>query len=171
MKQELALLDKLEAEHKELMHGAQNLEHMTNDLDAITGLKKASEDFVPWRIERCKQILQDLRQSLEMIDKKLSDHFDREEKDLLALCQTHNNDTFGSVLLNLIIEHEEIKSRIAKSKLDVATLATEDLSPYIWEGRAHTMRFYINHTRRRLQAHAESEQELLNALRRELEGD
>ena len=171
MKQELALPDKLDAEHNELMRDAQNLVHIANDLDATMGLKKTSEDFVPWRIDRCKQILQDLQRSLEMIENRLSDHFDREEKDFLTLCQSHNNDTFGSALLNFIIEHEEIKSRITKSKLDVATLATEDLSPYIWEGRAHTMRFYINHTRRRLQAHAESEQELLNALRRELEGD
>lgn len=170
MKQELTLLDKLDAEHKEIMSEAQNLEHITNDLDAILGLKKASKDFVPWRIDRCKQIVQDLQLSLEMIDAKLSEHFDLEEKDLLTLCQTHNNDTFGTVLLNLIIEHGEIRNRIAKSKLDVASLAVDDLSPYIWQGRAYPVRFYLNHTHRRLQVHAESEQELLNALRRDLEG-
>jgi hypothetical protein len=168
MNQEIALLDKLEAEHKEIMHDALNLEQITNDLDGTKGLEKASEDFVPWRIDRCKQIVQDLKVSLEMLDTKLSDHFDREEKDLLTLCQTHNNDTFGSVLFNLIIEHEEIRNRIAKSKLDVASLATDDLSPYIWQGRAYPVRFYLNNTRRRLQAHAENEQELVNALRREL---
>ncbi len=171
MKRELTLLDKLDAEHKELMCDAQNLEHITNDLDSMMGLKKASEDFIPWRIDRCKQIVQDLQLTLDMIDTKLSEHFDREEKDLLTLCQTHNNDTFGTGLLNLIIEHEELRNRIAKSKLDAASLATDDLSPYIWQGRAYPVRFYINHTRRRLQAHAESEQELLNALRRELGGN
>jgi hypothetical protein len=170
MKKELILLDKLDAEHKELMREAHNIEHIANDLDAGMSLKKASEDFVPWRIDRCKQIVRDLQVSLEMIDTKLSEHFDREEKDLLVLCQTHDNGTFGSVLLNLIFEHGEIRNRIAKSKLDVASLANDDLSPYIWESRAYPVRFYLNHTRRRLQAHAEGEQELLNALRRELEG-
>jgi hypothetical protein len=172
MQQEIVLLDKLEAEHKELMRGAQNLEQIANDLDAIVSLKKASEEIVPWQMVRRRQILQDLRQSLEMIDGKLSEHFEREERDLLALCQTHtNSEKFGKVLLNFIIEHEEIKSRIAKSKLDTVTLTTEELSPYIWEGRAYQMRFYLNHTRRRLQAHSENEQELLNALRRMLESE
>ncbi len=170
MKQELTLLDKLDAEHKELMREAQNLEHITNDLDSMMGLKKASEDFVPWRIDRRKQIVQDLQLSLELIDAKLSEHFDLEEKDLLTLCQSHNNDKFGRVLLNLITEHGEIRNRIAKSKLDVAGLAIDDLSPDIWQGRAYPMRFYLNHTHRRLQVHAENEQELLNALRRDLEG-
>ena len=172
MKPELALLDRLDAEHSELTRDTQNLENIANDLDAITGLKKASGDFVPWQAVRCKQILQELRQLLEMIDRKLSAHFKREEKELLELCQTHTDDVaFGSVLLNFIIEHEEITSRIAKSKLDIATLANEKISPYIWESRAYPVRFYINHTCRRLQAHAESEQELLNALRRKLEDD
>ena len=65
MKQELALLDKLDAEHNELMRDAQNLEHKTNDLDAIMDLKKASEDFILWSIDLCKQILQYLQRSLE----------------------------------------------------------------------------------------------------------
>ncbi len=65
MKQELALLDKLDAEHNEFLRDAQNLEHKANDLDAIMGLKKASEDFVPWSTGLCKQILQYLHRSLE----------------------------------------------------------------------------------------------------------
>jgi hypothetical protein len=171
MKKELALLDKLEAEHKELMSGAQRLGNITSDLDAMTSLEKTSEDFAPQRTERRKQILEDLRLSLEVIDEKLSDHFNREEKDLLTLCQTRSNAAFGWALLNLVVEHGEIKNRIAKSRLDATALATEDLSPYTWVSRAYPMRFYLNHTRRRLQAHAESEQELLNALRSKLQGD
>ena len=65
MKQELVLLNEFDAEHNELLRDAQNLEHKANDLDAITGLKKASEGFVPWSMDLCKQILQDLQRSLE----------------------------------------------------------------------------------------------------------
>ena len=68
----------------------------------------------------------------------------------------------------LLGEHQELKSRIARSKEGAAELAVEGLSRDVWEGKAYGMRAYIYHTRKLLEAHAQSEQELFQALRKEL---
>ena len=76
----------------------------------------------------------------------------------------------SSGLRILLLEHEELRGRIAESRAEVAELASERLSREVQEGKAWGMRVYISHTHKLLEAHALSEQELFHKLRSELRG-
>ena len=50
MKEALTLIDQLIEEHKVILQRAQTVERIVNDLDAISEMHKAQEDFVQWRL-------------------------------------------------------------------------------------------------------------------------
>jgi len=123
---------------------------------------------VPGRFGDQRQGLQNLQESLEATEKELQRHFDREERGLLTVFEQHRGGMLASGLRVLLLEHQEIKARIAESKKDGAAVAAGDLSREVREGRAWGVRVYLSHTRKLIQAHAQSEQELFYKLRTEL---
>ena len=168
MEEALALINQLIEEHKQILQEAQTTEQVANDVDTILQLDKAKEGFVPGRFSDQRQGLQTLQDSLEAIDSGLQAHFDREEKKLLAVFEQYGGETLASGLRFLILEHQELKDRIAESKREAAELAVEGLSREVREGKAWGIRVYISHTRKLIEAHAQSEQELFHKLRAEL---
>ena len=164
----LALMDAIIKEHKQLREDVETTEHIAGDLGAILELDRATGDFEPATLDRKRRSLESLRQSLEKVDKKLRAHFGREEGALLTAFEDYGGRTFASALRALLGEHQELENRIAKSKQDAAELAVGDSSREVWEGKAYGMRVYISHTRKLLEAHAQSELELLQRLRKEL---
>ena len=168
MEDALALIDQLIQEHKQILQKLQATEQVANDVGAILQLDRAKEDFVPGRFSDQKQGLQSLQDSLETIDKGLQRHFDREEKRLLSVFEQYGGETLTSGLRILLLEHQELKDRIAESKKEVAELAAESSSRQVQEGKAWGVRVYISHTRKLIEAHAQSEQELFHRLRAEL---
>ena len=115
-----------------------------------------------------KQGLQKLKESLEAIDKGLQAHFNREETALLATVEEKGDREMVSNLRSLLLEHEDLRNRLAHAKKHVAELTDGGLSRHLWEASAHDMRAHITHTRKLLEAHAEIEQELLRELRERL---
>jgi len=168
MEEAIALINQIIEEHKKILQEAQNAEQVANDVDAVIQLDKAKEDFVPGRFGDQKQGLQSLQDSLEAIDKGLQGHFDREEKGLLAVFEQQGGGMLASGLRILLLEHGELKDRIAESRKEVSELAAGRLSREVQEGKTWGVRVYISHTRRLLEAHAQSEQELFQKLKREL---
>ena len=168
MEEAFALIDQLIEEHKQILQRFQTAEQVANDVVAILELDKAKEDFVPGRFGDQRQGLQNLQESLEAIEKGLQRHFDREETGLLTVFEQHRGGMLASGLRVLLLEHQEIKDRIAESKKEVAELVSGDLSREVREGGAWGVRVYLSHTRKLLQAHAQSEQELFYKLRTEL---
>lgn len=164
-----ALFDAIIEEHKQIRESIETSEHIANDLGAILELGRAIGDFEPATLDRERHGLESLQRSLEKVDKGLQAHFDREEGALLTAFEDCGGRTFASALRALLVEHQELKNRIAKSKQDAAELAVGELSREVWEGKAYGMRVYISHTRKLMEAHAQSEQELLQTLRKELE--
>ena len=164
----LALMDAIIAEHKQIREDIETTEHIAGDLGAVLELDRATGGFEPVVLDRKRRGLQGLQQSLEKVDKELRAHFGREEGVLLTAFEDDGGRTFASALRALLGEHEELKNRIAKSKQDVAELAVGGLSREVWEGKAYGVRVYISHTRKLLEAHAQSELELLQTLRKEL---
>jgi len=120
---------------------------------------------VPGRFGDQRQGLQNLQESLEAIEKGLQRHFDREETGLLTVFEQHRGGMLASGLRVLLLEHQEIKDRIVESKKEVAELVSGDLSREVREGKAWGVRVYLSHTRKLIQAHAQSEQELFYELR------
>jgi len=170
MKKALGLLDQLIEEHKQILQEAQTAEQVASDAVAIIELEKAKEDFVPRRFGDQKLGLKNLQESLKTIEKRLQAHFDREEKGLLTIFEQHGGGMLAAGLHVLLLEHQELKERVAESRKEVAELAAGGLSREVGEGRAWATRVYISHTRKLLEAHAQSEQELFHKLRTELIG-
>jgi len=167
MENAIALIDQIIEEHKTIMQRVQTLEQVANDAQAIVGLEKAKEAFMPGRLEE-KQSLQKLQELLETIDQGLQAHFNREETGLLTAFEKHGDKKLASALRSLLLEHEDLRNRFSHSREHVAELAGGGSSRHMWEASAHDMRAHISHTRKLLEAHAEIEQELLHALRSEL---
>ncbi len=163
-----ALIDQIIEEHRQIIPKVQTLEQVANDLGAILALEKAKEDFLPGRLGTQGGGLQNLQELLETIDQGLRAHFDREERGLLAAFEKYGDKMFASALHVLLFEHEELKNRITKSRKEAAELAAGRFSREVWEGRAYGIGVYISHTCKLFEAHAQSEQELLRRLRKEL---
>lgn len=167
MEEALALIDKIIEEHKTIIQRIQTLEQVANDAEAISGLEKAKDAFMPGRFEQ-KQGLQKLQEILEAIDHGIQAHFDREETGLLAAFEKYGDKELVSAWHSLLLEHEDLRNRLTHSKKHVAELTGGGLSRHLWEASAHGMRAHISHTRKLLEAHAEIEQELLQKLQSEL---
>ena len=167
MEETLALIEKIVEEHKSIMQGVRSLEQAASDAEAIVGLEKAKETFMPGRLEQ-EQGLKKLQASLEAIDQGLRAHFNREETGLMNVFEKHGNKELATALRSLLLEHEDLRNRLAHAKKHVAELMSGGLSRHLWEASAHDMRAHISHTRKLLEAHAEIEQELFHRLRTEL---
>ena len=167
MEEVIVLIEKIIEEHKLITQRAQTLEQVADDVSALPGLDKAKEDFMPGRFDQ-RQGLQKLAESLEMIDKGLQAHFEREEKALLTAFEKHGGKMLVSALHSLLLEHEDLRGRFAHSKKHVTELTSGGLSRHVWEASAHDMRAHISHTRKLLEAHANSEHKLLMSLRSQL---
>ena len=165
----LALMDAIIQEHKQIREDIETTEYIADDLGAILELDRATGDFEPATLDHKRRSLQGLQQSLEKVDKELQAHFEREEGALLTAFEDCGGRTFASALRALLVEHQELKNRIAKSKQDAAELAVGGLSREVWQGKAYGMRVYISHTRKLLEAHAQSELKLLQTARKEIE--
>ena len=172
MGEALALIDKIIEEHKLIAKEIRTVEQTVNDLEAGSKLEGAKEDFLPGKLDDQKRSVQNLQQSLETIAQGIEAHFDREETGLLAAFEEHGGKMLASALRALLTEHEELRNRLAKLRRDMAELTVGSLSREVWEGKAWGVRVYTGSTRQLLDAHAQSEQELLlmlrNRLRREI---
>ena len=169
MEEVIALIDRIIEEHKTIFQNFQTLEQVTNDATAIIGLGNAKEEFMPGRFER-KQGLEELEKLLDKTDEGIQAHFKREERALLNAFEKHGDRKLASALNSLLSEHQNLIDRLAHSKRDVAKLTSGELSREMWEATGYDMRAYLSHTRRLLETHARTEQELLNTLRSELTG-
>ena len=123
MENAVALIDKLIKEHKVIIKDAQSLEQVANDARMLEELAGARETFVPGRFDQ-KQSLQKLQESLKAIDKGLREHFDREETGLLAAFEQHGAKKLITAFNDLLIEHKDLRDRMAHAKEHVAGLVS-----------------------------------------------
>jgi hypothetical protein len=170
MEEVVALIDGLIDEHKVVIEDARTLEQVANDASALVELEKARDTFVPGRFDQ-KPSLQKLQESLEAIDKGLKEHFNREETGLLAAFEKHGDRKLVTTLNSLLLEHEDLRNRLAHAREHVAELVSGGLARHQWEASANDMRAHLSHTRKLLEAHAAIENELFVELRRHLKGE
>ena len=167
MEETIALIDKIIAEHNEIMQRAKALEQVANDVEALGRLEEATKTFMPGRLDQ-KQGLQEMQGLLETIDEGLQAHFIREETGLLAAFEKHGDKKLASALHSLLLEHDDLRNRLSQAVKQVAELASGGLSRHLWEASAHDLRAHISHTLKLLGAHARGELELLLKLRQQL---
>jgi iron-sulfur cluster repair protein YtfE (RIC family) len=166
----VALIDRLIDEHKVIVRDARSLEQVANDASALADLAEARETFVPGRFDQ-KQSLQKLQESLEAIDQGLQAHFHREETGILTAFEKHGDRKLVTTLNSLLLEHEDLRNRLAHSREHVAELVDGGLARHRWEASANDMRAHISHTLRLLEAHAAIENELFIGMRQHLQGE
>ena len=160
----IALIDRIIEEHKTISQKLQTLEEVANDAGTIIGLGEAKEAFVPGRFEE-KKGLETFQKLLGTIDQGIRAHFSREEEMLSTALEKHADNKLASALNPLLLEHEDLRDRLAHAKQDVAELIGGSLSRSVWKAKGYDMRAYVSHTRKLFEAHAGMEQELLHKLR------
>jgi len=168
MKEVLNHIEQTLKEHQVISKNVQNLERITNDATAMLELDKAQDAFLPGRLEDQKKLLRDWDDSLAKISQGLLAHFEREEKGLLDAFEKYGKGMYSSALRALLEEHEGLRNRLVKIKKDGDELFNRNMSSDMWQGKAWGIRVYMLHTRKLLEAHALSEQELLELLRKEI---
>lgn len=161
-----ALIDKLIEEHKVILGDFRALEQVTNDATAIMSLDKAREAFVPGRFDK-GQGLKKIEAQLDLVDKGLRAHFQREETTLLAAFEKYGGRTLVSALRELLLEHESIRERLVGSKRHLDELIAGKVSRYVWEASAHDMCAHIIHSRKLIQTHTENERRLFVKLKKQ----
>jgi hypothetical protein len=162
------LIDQLIEEHKRILNDAQEAEKIANDAGALLELRQTKDDFLPARFGDIKRGLQSLEESLGRINHGLQGHFEREEGQLLSIMEQRGGAMLTSGLRLLLLEHQELRDRIAQSRADIAELITVDSSREVLEGKAWGVRVYLSHTRKLLEEHARSEDTLFTKVRTEL---
>ncbi len=163
----LALIEKIIEEHRQILRKVDTSVQVANDASAMRELEAGREAFMPGRFGQ-QPGLQQLRDLMEMIDRGLRAHFNREETALPMAVEQYGNEEMASALHDLLLEHEDLRDRLARSKKQVAALYHGSLSRHVWEASAHDMRAYITHTRKLLGAHTGFEKKLLATLRNRL---
>jgi len=167
MEDDLAVIDGVIAEHKTIRQRFQHLEKAVNDVEAMMGFEEAKEAFMPGRLNQ-KQGLRKLEDTLNAIEDGLQRHFHFEETSLPAVVDRHGDEESKSSLRSILLEHVDLRGRLAHSKKHASELVEGGMARHRWEASAHDMRAYISHTRKLLEAHAEIEQELLYNLQKRL---
>ncbi len=112
-----------------------------------------------------------MQESLEIIDKGIQAHFNREETALLTAFEEHSGGMFTFALCAWLAEHVELGDRLAKLERDVIELAAGGLSSGVWEGRVWGIRVYISHSWKIFEEHARGEQKLLQTLNNRLQAE
>ncbi|MCJ7605028.1 MAG: hypothetical protein MUO19_03220 [Dehalococcoidales bacterium] len=167
MTDKISLIDQLIAEHKIIHQRTEDLENTANDANLLTDLKEAKETFVPGRLDQHKG-LQKLESMLEDIAPWLDKHFKREETILLGAVEELGDRELISSLNSLLLEHADLRNRVAQSREHVTELKTGALARHRWDASANDMRGHLTHTRKLLEIHASMENDLFTELRRHL---
>ncbi|MFC1845802.1 hemerythrin domain-containing protein [Chloroflexota bacterium] len=168
MSEALSIVEQIIKEHQQINVGLKASEKLSNDLVILVEFDDHIESFVQRRLDDQKQKLADLKQSVEMIDKMLNGHFKGEETRLLKAFEDSGQKMLINALSLLLEEHREIRNRIAKLKTSVDDLSSEGTSLEVWEGKAYAVRAYIRHTQKLIEAHADTENDLLKRLKKKL---
>jgi hypothetical protein len=167
MEDALATIERVIAEHKAIRKDFYNLEQVANDAQAMKSFEAAKEAFMPGRLDH-RQGLSQLANALTAIESGLHRHFHFEETSLPTVVDMHGNEELKSSLRSILLEHIDLRNRLAHSRKHAEELVDGSMARHRWEASAHDMRAYISHTRKLLEAHAEIEQELLHELRSRL---
>jgi hemerythrin-like domain-containing protein len=160
----LEIIEKIIQEHKKIRRDLHHLDRAANDAEALSVMDQAKEVFMPGRLKQ-HQGLQELRSSMEATAEGLDRHFSFEEEWLPDLVERYGDEEITSNWESLLLEHKDLRNRLAHSRRHVTELIEGKLARHLWEASAHDMRAYITHTRKLMEAHAGIEQELLYEVR------
>ena len=163
----VSLINQLISEHKVINERTGSIEKLANDASLLSDLKDAKESFVPGRLDQ-QHGLGKLESLIGDIAPWLDRHFEREETILLKAVEELGDREMVTALNSLLLEHTDLRGRIAQSKEHIAELKSGALARHRWDASANDLRAHLTHTRQLLEAHAAMENDLFRDLRRHL---
>lgn len=167
MEESIAVIDQLIEEHKQIKQRFGNIETAANDVEALGGIDKAKQAFMPGRLGGDKG-LEKLQELVKNTASGLQAHFNREESGLLKIVEKYGSRESASALRSLLLEHEDLRNRFDLTLAKLDELIHAGLSRHLWQASAHDLLAHITHTRKLIETHASIEQELFHQLRSEL---
>ena len=163
----IAIIHNIIEEHKTKIEKFRDLERSINDIEIAGELDKSLGLFMPGMPDSKPGLIR-LHELLESLENWLIAHFNNEEHAFVATLRQQNDDKIISDYMVLLNDHNELKSRVAHSKVLVTELIEGEFTSYIWQAKAYDMRAYISNTKRLVEAHAAAEEVLLLKLLDEL---
>jgi hypothetical protein len=160
----LEIIEKVIQWHKKIREDLHHLDKAANDAEALAVVDKAKELFMPGRLQQ-HEGLKEFRSSVEATAEGLGRHFDFEEQCLPDLVAGYGDEEIISNWESILLEHKDLRNRLAHAGKHAAELIEENLSRHLWEASAHDMRAYITHTHKLLEAHVRIEEDLLYEIR------
>jgi hypothetical protein len=165
----IELIDQLIAEHKIFNERTANMEQVANDAHLLDGLDEAKDTFTATKPGPSGGLAR-LESLLEDITPWLNRHFDREETILLKAVKERGSQEMVNSFNALLLEHTDLRTRIAQTKEQIESLKSGALARHRWEAGANDIRDHLAHTRTLLEAHANMENTLFAEMRKLFEG-
>ncbi len=165
----VAAIDRILAEHKTIMREFQTVDRVANDSEALAKINKAKDAFMPGGLNGKNAITQ-LQQVFNELYQGLRAHFNFEETELLKALQKIGDPDLVKALHDLLLEHHDLRDRLAQAQQDIERLRSGGLDRQVWEASGYDMRAHLTHTHKLLQAHADLEQDLLLGLKKKFLG-
>jgi hemerythrin len=162
MTNNLVIINQVIEEHKVIRGHIKLMGDTVADLEALSSLERARDDWVSSQSEILSERKNKLQQTLSSLYEGFKNHFAFEEKALPSL--------LGELLMQaLILDHSEIRREIDGAKEELTRIRPEGLShEELLDKQAH-VRQIINNIGRLVEEHVVREVVLLEMVRRALE--
>ncbi|MFW6150945.1 MAG: hemerythrin domain-containing protein [Chloroflexota bacterium] len=167
MENTLALIEQIIEEHRQIFQSLDMLERETNDLSAIAQLQEGSTKsyFVPSSLSDQGKGLEQWQRTIKTVETGIDRHFRREETALMAAVEQQADNELESGFRALLDEHGDLRRRVAKLRQDAADMASGGPRIDVWEKDGWGMRVNLEQLKKRIEAHAAGEMELLTKFR------
>jgi len=162
MADNLKIVNRAIEEHHIIRKHVKLVGDSVSDLEALFSLQQARPDWILSSAEALPEKQDKLQQTISALDEGLKNHFSFEEKLLPPL--------FGKFLMQaLILDHREIKKRIAETKSLVANTKLEGLSRKELLSQKAQIQQKVEDILQLVEEHADKEETILKMLQKALE--
>ncbi len=166
MNNALAVIDRIIAEHRQILQKTAGLGRMASDLGAA-GTLAAVESSLSGKTGDRRNLLR-LQKLLTTTTRELERHFTFEETGLMAAMEKFGDRRVVSGFSTLFFQHEGLRNEFTRSGIELAELIDGEYSGEESERRAGEILSGMNRAIVSLKLHALSEEKLLNELRERL---
>ena len=164
MADNLKIIRAVISEHRSIKRNVKLVGDSVSDLEALFRLQQVHSGWAQSSVESLSKKQEQLLQAISFLEEGLKNHFAFEEKALPPL--------FGEVIMKaLLLEHRDIKKKLAEAKATLADAALEALSQEELLSRKTHFQQMISNLCQMVQEHAASEGVILNMLKKCLEDE
>ncbi len=162
----LAIIDRIIAEHRTIRERLESIDRVANDGEAMARIRETEHAFAP---ETPNDGLIHLQTLFTTLNQGLRAHFMFEETYLLNAFEQSGSSDLSQALRILLLQHNDLRDRLAQAHLDLDNLALTEMDPKIWAQKGLDMRVHLSYTHQAIAKHAASEEVLLRTLRAKVE--